>query len=121
MQSMVAWIDEEASPLRPRDRPLMLPSLDEAIDVADLQPDARLALPAVVGALEQTIEEAPLHGHAVIGVEMRPMLEPMHFQPLLAGRGAREAFALTSRMQPLAAPVRGREEWDRDFVPTRRA
>src|SRR6266705_2009188 len=78
MQAMAAGIEEQTRPLRPRDRPLMLLTFDEVIDMADLQANAGLTLPTVVDVLEKTIEEAPLHIHAVIGVEMRPVLEPMH-------------------------------------------
>src|SRR6267143_796341 len=61
------------------------------------------------------IEEAFLQRDSVVSVERRPVRAAVHFQPLLPGRCTREALEVAARVQSLPAPVRGREQRDRDF------
>ena len=74
-----------------------------------------------VFALEEVVEEAQLELAAVVGVEVRPVLDSVRLEPLLLRRGAGEALEVAARMQALAAPVGGGEERDDDLVPVRRA
>src|SRR5438105_6504954 len=96
---------------RARKRPAALPPLLEFLArPADLEEDPGLVAPAAVLALEEVREEPLLQADAVVGVEMGPVLEAVHLEPLLARAGAQEALEVAARMQPLAAPVGGGEE-----------
>src|SRR5262249_62100159 len=88
----------------------LLVPLDELVDVAYLQLHLGPLLPAGAFALEEIAEEFLLQGDAVVGVEVRPMLEAVALEPLLLGGGAHEAFEIAARVQALAAPVGGREQ-----------
>src|SRR5690242_20966934 len=100
----------ELGPFRPRERPFALVPLDELLArMADLQLHLRLARPAGVLTFEEMAEKALLQIDAVVGVEMRPVLDTVHLQPFLARGGAHEPFEIAARMQPLPAPVCGRE------------
>ncbi len=57
--------------------------LDKMIDVADLQLNFRLLSPIIGFAFEVEIEKPLLQLAAVIGVKMRPMLQPVALEPLL--------------------------------------
>src|SRR5262249_28978957 len=70
----------------------------------------RLLLPPRVLALEEVAEELLLETHAIVGVEVRPVLDAMHLEPFLLRRRAYEAFEVAARMEPLPAPVGRREE-----------
>ncbi len=89
--------------------------------MADLQLDVRLLVPAVLLAVQEMVEEPQLQLAAVVGVEMRPVLDAVHFQPLVLGGGPHEALEIAARMQRLAAPVGGREKRRLDLRPDRRA
>jgi hypothetical protein len=65
-------------------------------------------------------EKLLLNRYSVVGVKMRPVLDAMHLQPFVFRGGAHKTFEITARMQPLPAPVRGRQERHFDFVPLRR-
>ena len=93
----------------------MLVPLDEAIDVAHLQPYAGLQVPAVVDAFEEMVEEALLQADTVVGVERRPVRVAVHFEPFLLRGRAQPAFEVAARMQALPAPVGCREQRDADL------
>src|ERR1700694_2764791 len=111
----------ELRPLRPGERPLVLMALDEALDMAYLHLHSGLLVPAVLLALEVVVEKPQLQPPAVVGVEMRPVFDAVRLQPLVFRRGAHEAFDIAARMEPLPAPVGGREKRYLDPVPHRRA
>src|SRR5947208_3618735 len=98
----------QLGPLGSCERPLVLVALDEAVDVAYLQLYSGLLVPAVLMALEVVVEKPQLQVPAVVGVEVRPVLDAVDFEPLVFRRGAQEAFEIAARMQPLPAPVGGR-------------
>src|SRR2546423_13396589 len=52
---------------------------------------------------------------------MRPVLDAVRLEPFVLRGGTREAFEIAARMQPLSAPIRGREQRSGDLVPLRRA
>src|SRR5579872_504875 len=83
--------------------------------------NARLPVPAVFLALEKIIEKPLLQLAAVIRVEMRPVLDAVHLEPLLFGSRADERFDVSTQMQALTAPVAGRKKRHRDAIEDRRA
>ena len=89
--------------------------------MAHLQQHLRLLVPAAVLAVEEMVEEPQLLLAAVVGVEMRPVLDPVGLEPFLLRGRAHEALEIAARMQALAAPVRGREQRHLDLRPLRRA
>src|SRR5258706_13668013 len=107
-------------PMGARDRPFVLVALDELVDMPHLQLDARLLRPIAL-ALEEVVEEAQLELAAIVGIEVRPVLDAMRLEPFVFRRGADEAFEVAARVQPLPAPVGGGEEWHGDLVPLGRA
>src|SRR6185437_11875267 len=115
-------IEVKARPLRALERPFVLVPLDEALaGMAELELDRRLAVPAGILTLEEMAEEAFLQPHAVIGIEIRPVLDTVRFEPFLRRGGADEAFEIAARMESLAAPIGGAEQRHRDLRPVRRA
>src|SRR5437588_11815263 len=96
-------------------------ALDEAVGMPYLQLDPGLLVPAVLVTLEVEVEEPQLQIPAVVGVEVRPVLDAMDFEPFIFRSGAQEAFEIAARMQSLPAPVGGRQERHPDPVPHRRA
>ena len=78
--------------------------------MADVEQHLRPLLPAVVDALEETVEELPLQVLAVLRIEQREVRVAVHLQPFLLRAGAQEALEIAARMQPHAAPVGGREQ-----------
>src|SRR5258708_37787092 len=92
------------------ERAFFFSTLDEAVDVAHLQLHRRLLVPAVFLAVQEMIEEAQLQLTAVIRIEMRPMLDAMHFEPFLLRGGADKAFEIAARMQRLPRPIGRRPE-----------
>src|SRR6185295_5232229 len=58
LQGVAPRVEVEPGPLRARDRPFGFVPLDEAIDVAHLELDPGVAVPAVVLALQEVVEEA---------------------------------------------------------------
>src|SRR3954453_7997179 len=52
---------------------------------------------------------------------MRPVLDAVRLEPLVARGRADEAFEIAARMQALSAPIRRREQRHGDLVPLRRA
>ena len=82
----------ELGPLRARNRPLVFEALDELIEVADLQLHLGPLVPAVVLALEEMGEELFLNADAVVGVEVRPVLDAVHLEPFLFRGGAAQSL-----------------------------
>jgi hypothetical protein len=78
----------------------MFVPLDEAIDVAYLQLNARLFHPAVFDAFEEAIEEALLQLDAVIGVEVSPMLEAMRSSHLCFERARNKSLEIAAGCKP---------------------
>src|SRR6266511_542715 len=103
-------------PVRARDRPLALVTLDELVDVPHLELHARLPLP-VAPAFQEVIEEPELELAPIVGVEVRPVLDAMRLEPLLRGRRAHETLEVAARVQSLPAPVGRREERNGHLVP----
>src|SRR5215471_2044986 len=62
-------------------------------------------------------EELLLQADAIIGIEVRPVLDAVHLEPLLLRGGAHETLEIAARMQALAAPVGGGEERRLDLAP----
>ncbi len=89
--------------------------------MAHLQQHGGLPVPAGVLALQVMAEEPLLQPHPIIRVELGPVLDPVQLEPLLARGRAHEAFHVAAQVQPLAAPVAGREQRHGDPVPDRRA
>src|SRR6266571_7003128 len=102
---MIRRVEEKLGPARAPERPFLLVPLDELVDVADLQQHLRLLLPAGVLALEEMPEELLLQSDAVVGVEVRPVLEAVAFEPLLLRGRPHEALEVAARVQALAGPV----------------
>src|SRR4051795_4031958 len=108
----------ELGPPRARERPLVLGALDELLArVADLQQHARVALPAGLLALQVMAEELLLHGHAVAGIEVRPVRVAVHLEPLVLGAGIEVSLDVAARVQALAAPVAVGEHRNVDLRP----
>jgi hypothetical protein len=115
-------IEIELGPLRARNRPCVLGARDEFLSrMTHLQLRARLLRPAGVLAVQEIVEEAQLLRAAVVGVEMRPVLDAVRLQPFLLGGRTHEAFEIAARMQALAAPIGGGEQRRHHLVPDRRA
>src|SRR5262249_43180606 len=115
-------IDIELGPLRPRERPLILVTLDELLaDVANLELHFGLPGPAGVLALEVVAEELLLQRDAVVGIEMRPVLDAVALEPLVLRGRAHEALEIAARVQALPAPVSRREQRHLDLRPVRHA
>ena len=88
----------QACPLRALERPLPLVAFDKTVDMPHLQLHPGLAIPAVLLALEEVIKKALLQCPPVIGIEMRPVLEPMRFQPFVARGRAPKVLEIAARM-----------------------
>ena len=74
-------------------------TLDEFLaGVANLEQHLRLPVPARVLPLEKMPEELLLQRNSVIRVEMRPVLDAMHLEPLLLGSGPHEALEIPARV-----------------------
>ena len=117
-QALVGRAQIELGPARARERPFLLVPLDELLTgVADLQHDLRLLLPSRVFALQEVAEELLLKGHTVVRVEVSPVLDAVHLEPLLLRRRAHESLEVAPGMQALPAPVGRREERHRDPRP----
>src|SRR6185312_3780174 len=93
---------------------------DEFIDVTNLKLNFWLIAPAVRLTLEMKIEKPALQFAAIVGVKMRPVLQPVAFEPLLFRGGANKAFEITPRMQALPAPIGRRQKRHRDLAPVGR-
>src|SRR5262249_38141083 len=105
-----------------RERPLALVPLDELLSrMAHLQQDLGLLAPARILALEKMGEEFLLQPDAIVGVEVGPVLDAVHLEPLLLGGGAHETLEIAARVQALAAPVGGGKERGLDLAPVRHA
>src|SRR5258706_7654033 len=74
--------------------------------MTDRQKHARLAVPAICFTFQVVIEETFLKRAAIVGIKMSPVLDPMHFEPLLRGCRSHEALEIATGMQSLAAPIR---------------
>src|SRR6266852_8576635 len=118
---MSGRIEIELRPARARDRPFVFMPLDETVHMANLQLHPRLPVPAVLHVLQGEIEEPLLQRTAVVGVEVRPVLYTVRFEPLFLRRGPSEAFEVAARAQALPSPVGGGEQGHGDPFPDRRA
>src|SRR5580704_10199301 len=116
-QRTIGRIEIKPRPFGALERPFALRALDEAIDMAHLQLHRRLLVPAVVLAVQEMVEEAQLQLPAVVGVEMRPMLDAVRLEPFVLRGGADEPFEIAARMQWLAAPIRRRQKRHLDLRP----
>jgi hypothetical protein len=121
LEHAVADIEIELRPFRALERPLVLGALHEFVDVSHLQEHARLPAETVVLAVQEMIEEAQLKLAPIIRVEMRPVLDPVHLEPLLLTGRAHETLEIAAGMQALAAPIGRRQERRPDSRPNRRA
>src|SRR2546430_2341395 len=81
-------------PTRARDRPIRLVPLDEFVDVPDLQARPGLPIPAVVLSLEEIGKESLLDVDAIVGVEVRPVLDAVRLEPFLPRGRSHEAFEI---------------------------
>ena len=121
-EALVGRIQIELRPARARERPLALVTLEEFLPgMPHLQHDPRLPPPARVLALQEVAEELLLQRDAVVRVEVRPVLEAVHLQPLLLRGRAHEALDVAARVQALTAPVARGEERHRHLRPVRHA
>src|SRR5262249_60523632 len=99
-QGQARRVEVELRPACPGEPPLLLVPLHEALTrVAHLQHDGGLLLPAGVLALEEVSEEALLQADAVVGVEVRPVLDAVHLEPFLARCRAHESLEVAARVQ----------------------
>jgi hypothetical protein len=114
-------VEIELRPFGALERPFVLGTLHELVDVAHLQQHARLPVEAVVLAVQEMVEEAQLQLAPIVGIEVGPVLDAVHFEPFVLRARAHEAFEIAARMQGLAAPIGGREQRRLDFGPDRRA
>src|SRR5258708_12273218 len=89
--------------------------------MAYLQQDFRLLCPAFVFPVQESIKESQLLLAAIVGVEVRPVLDAMCLQPFVLGGGSPKALEISARVQALAAPIGGGEQWRGDLAPFRRA
>src|ERR1043166_8710627 len=122
LEARLARVQVEARPAGALERPLVLVAQHELLaGMADLELDARLLGPAGILALEEVAEEAPLQPLAVAHVEIFPMRAAVRLEPLVARGGAHEALEVAARVQPLPAPVGGREERRLHLRPVGRA
>ena len=62
-------------------------------------------VPAIRLAFEMKIEKPALQFAAIVGVKMRPVLQPVAFKPLLCGSGSDKTFEIAARVQALPAPI----------------
>src|SRR2546425_11754541 len=91
-------IEIELGPFRPFERPFVLPALDELVDMTHLQLYARTLFKAILLSVQEMIEELQLQLAAVVGVEMGPVLDAVHFEPFVLGGGTDEALEISARM-----------------------
>src|SRR5439155_18152521 len=77
---------------------------------ADIERHLRLPLPAGALALEEMSEKPLLQAGAIARIEVREVRIAVHLQPFLPGAGSEPAFEIAARVQPLAAPVRRRQD-----------
>ena len=87
--------------------------------MANLQQHLGLLRPTFFLAVQETVEKSQLLLAAVVGIEMRPVFDAVRLQPFMFGCGAHEALKIATRMQTLAAPIRGRKQRRGDLVPIR--
>ena len=72
---------------------------EPAVDGAHTKHHTGLAVPAVVLALEEVVEEPVLQTDAVVGVELGPVLEAVDLEPLLFGGRLHERLDVASEVQ----------------------
>src|SRR5262245_66382827 len=101
----------EFRPLRARERPLVLGAFDEALaGMANLQHHLRLAVPAVLLALQEIAEALLPHLHAVVGVEVSPLRVAVHLAPLLFAPRVEVPIDAAACLQPPATRPAARNE-----------
>ena len=115
----VGGVQIELRPLRPGQGPFVLRPYDEPVDVAHLELHPRLLRPTRVLPLEEMTEKPFLEVPAVIVIEFRPVLIPVHLQPLLLRGRLDEPLVIPPRMKSLAAPVGRRQERHGQLRPVR--
>jgi hypothetical protein len=76
--------------------------------MADVELHPRLLVPAVLLAFEKIAEESLLQVDAIVRVVVRPVLDPVHLEPLLLRCRPEEALEIAARVQRLPAPVGSR-------------
>src|SRR5215469_11295533 len=109
-------IQIELRPPSPGERPFALgPLLEAAIDPAYLQEHRRLVCPAGVLAFEEVPEESLLEADTVVGIELHPVLQAVHLEPLLLARRAGVALEVAPGMQ-VVRPVRGGQHRHGDLL-----
>ena len=86
-----------------------------------LQLYARTLFKAILLSVQEMIEELQLQLAAVVGVEMGPVLDAVHFEPFVLGGGTDEALEISARMQGLPAPIRRGQKRRFHLRPDRRA
>src|SRR5438034_1089114 len=97
----------ELRPARAAERPLALGPLDEALSrMAHLEHDRRLPRPSGVLALEEVAKEPLLQADPIVRVEVRPVLDAVHLEPLLGRGRAHEHFEVAAGVEALPSPVR---------------
>src|SRR5207245_3818459 len=102
----------------PGQRPFAFMTLDESLAwMTHLEHDRRLILPPGVSALEEVAEEPFLEAHAIVRVEVRPVLDSVHLEPFLLRGCANEPFEVAAWVQALASPVRRGEQRRPDLRP----
>src|SRR4030095_10000927 len=83
-EAVAGGVEIELRPARAGQRPLAFrPRHESLAGMAHLQQHARLLRPARVLALEEVAEELLLQRPAVVRVEVRPVLDAVHLEPLL--------------------------------------
>src|SRR5262245_767210 len=112
----------EFGPLCTRERPFVLAPFDEFLSgVTNLQEHLRLFIPARILTLEEMTEKFLLQAHSVICIEMRPMLDAVHFEPFLVGSRAYKSLEISTWMEALSTPVCRGQQRCRHLGPVRHA
>src|SRR5215470_14286575 len=85
-------VEIELRPFGALEGPFVLGPLHELVDVAHLQQHARLPVETVVLAAQEMVEEAQLQLAPIVGIEVGPVLDAVHFEPFVFRGRAHEAF-----------------------------
>ncbi len=101
-------------------RPFSFRPGNETVEGTDLQLDRGLVAPGALVVLQEPGEEAFLQVHAVVGVEVGPVFQAVHLEPLVRGGGAGEPLEVAPGVQALPAPVGGGQYRHGDVLPARR-
>jgi hypothetical protein len=108
-------VEVQLGPAGLRDRPARGGAFSECpVHAADPESDWRLAVPAGFLAFEEVAEEPLLEADAVVGVQLDPVLQAVHLEPLLLAGHAQVAFEPAAGVQ-VVGPVRGGQHRDLDL------